>query len=440
MAFLGLKDVDSIGDSDQRPMSWRAGILNEYPNGDMPITGLSSLMNSREVVDDPQFHWWEKEFQDRSATVTDRYTNSSLTAGAQYAGSGAKGDVIYLKMAAADVKHFRPRHQVLMRVTDDYRVDVRGKVVSREDNGANSYIGVKLLEADDNSPTKSLVHCNNVMVVGNINPELSEFPEGVKYHPVKMYNLTQIFIEPLGLSRTAMRTTYRTGDMYTEDKREAIEYHGVDIEQAILWGIRDETTGENGHPERTTMGIVEWLRTWAPQNCDDFTLNSDYTGDKWEDGGMTWLDERLEIQFRHGADEKLMVAGSGVLLGINKLAKKYGNINLTPTTTEFGMKVMEWITPFGVIYIKRHPLFSYQATTRNMGIIIEPKHFVYRYIDDTFFCSDPNYLKGKAANAKGGFAFRDGIQEGFITECGFEFHFPKRHGILNGFNQDNILV
>uniref|UniRef100_A0A6M3J1C5 Putative capsid protein n=1 Tax=viral metagenome TaxID=1070528 RepID=A0A6M3J1C5_9ZZZZ len=439
MGWLGLKDVESIGDDAQRPYSWRGGLLMEYPNGDMPLTGLTALMTSREIVEDPQFYWWEKEFQDRSATVTAQHTLPSLLAASAYAGSGAAADILYLKMSSADVQHFRVRHQVAMRYTNDYRVEVRGKVISREDNGASSYIGVKLLEADDNSPDNSLVQCDNVIVIGNINPEFSEFPEGVKYHPSKVYNLTQIFIEPLGASRTALRTTYRTGDMYTEDKREAALYHGIDIEQALTWGIMTDGTGDNGHPERTTRGVVDFIKTYAPDNVDDYSLNADYMGKTWLEGGMDWLNEWLEIITRHG-DEKLVICGGQVILGLNRLAMEYGTIQLTPTTTEFGMRVKAWESPFGTFYFKVHPLFRSQTTLNGMALFLEPKHFVYRYIDDTFYCTDPNYLKAKAANAKGGFAFKDGIQEGFITECGLEFHFAKRHGILYGFNQDNRVV
>ena len=440
MSFLGLKDVDSLGDDDQRPYTWRAGMLMEYPDGDMPLTGLTALMNSREVTEDPQFYHWEKEFQERSGTVTGRYTDSSLVAGASYAGSGASADVLYFKMSSDDVQHFRPRHQVILQDASDYRVTVRGKVLSREDNGASSYIGVKLMEADDNSPDNSLVHCDSVQVVGNINPEFSEFPEGIKYHPTKVYNLTQIYIEPLGISRTALKTRYRTGDAFPEDKREALEYHAVDQEQNLIWGLKSEGIGDNGHPERTAMGFVEFANTYAPTNIDDFSLNTDYTGETWEDKGMEWLEERLEIFSRYSSEEFLVVCGGGVILGLNKLAKKYGTIQMTTTTTSFGMKVKTWESPFFTLHFKIHPLFRTNQTLRNMALFMRPKHMVWRYVDETFYCDDPNYLKDKSLNMKGGHAFKDGVQAGFITEGAYEFHFAKRHGILYGFNTDNVVV
>ena len=53
MAFLGMRGT---GDwvTDQRPKSWREGILHEYPNGMAPLTAITSKMKN-EKVDDPEF-------------------------------------------------------------------------------------------------------------------------------------------------------------------------------------------------------------------------------------------------------------------------------------------------------------------------------------------------------------------------------------------------
>ena len=42
MAIQGLRHTNTVV-QDGRPKNWRAGILMAYPNGDMPLTGLTSL-------------------------------------------------------------------------------------------------------------------------------------------------------------------------------------------------------------------------------------------------------------------------------------------------------------------------------------------------------------------------------------------------------------
>jgi len=174
----------------------------------------------------------------------------------------------------------------------------------------------------------------------------------------------------------------------------------------------------------------------AAANCDDFTLNPTYTGQTWAAGGEIWLKALLEQIFRYGAEEKLCLCGSGFLLGIDALAMAGGQVNLQPAQKIYGMQIREWITPFGSIYMKTHPLFSYDATTRNMGILLEPKELSYRYIDDTDF-----YGESTSKQHPEGYGNRrlDGTNEEYLTECGLEFGFPQKCAVLNGVGLPNVV-
>ena len=140
----------------------------------------------------------------------------------------------------------------------------------------------------------------------------------------------------------------------------------------------------------------------------------------------------LEVIFRYGAQEKLAFVGSGALLAIQRLAKTGGQIQLQPKTMAYGLKVLEWITPFGVIYMKTHPLFSYEVTNRGSMVILEPSALRYRFIDDTTFFAD-----GDKQNTGRGRI--DGTDEEYLTECGLEYHHPTKFGFLNGFGTDNAV-
>jgi hypothetical protein len=436
--FLGMRGT---GDwvADQRPMNWREQILYLYPNGSAPLTAILSMMGS-EAVDDPQFHWWTQEQTAVGGAVSGVFTLPDLSAA--YAGGGVVDDVLYVRITTTLANRIREGHQILLRDASDYRVDVVGKVTGVARGTLVSVLAVKLLEIDDNSPDHDLQNCDTFKIIGNINPEGGEMPDAIALNPTKVYNLTQIFRTPLSMTRTALKTKLRTPEQRAKAKAEALEMHSWEMELAFLWGIRTESIGDNGKPERTTMGVINFIRQYAAANCSDYTLDPTYAGQTWVQSGQTWLKNMLEQIFRYGAGEKLVLAGSGFLLGLDALVTEGvltggALVTLPVGAKAYGLEITQWITPFGRINIKTHPLFSYDATTRNMGVVLEPKELSYKYIDDTTF-----YGESSSKSHAEGYGQRrvDGINEEFLTEAGLEFGLAQKCGLLNGVGLDNNLA
>lgn len=431
--FLGMRGT---GDwvADQRPKNWRQQILKLYPNGSAPLTAMLSMMGSSSV-DDPEFNWWTQEQSAVSGAVAGVYTLADLSVA--YVNGGVTGDTLFIQITSVLGMRVRTGHQILLRDASDYRVDVVGKITDVTRGNVNTVLAVKLLEDDDNSADHDLSDCDNFKIIGNINPEGAEMPDAIALNPTKVYNFTQIFRTPLSMTRTALKTRLRTPNDYQKAKAEALEMHSWEMELAFLWGIRTENIGDNGKPERTTMGVINFIRQYAAANCDDYTLNTTYAGQAWTTGGETWLKNMLEQIFRYGSGEKLCLCGSGFLLGIDALAMASGQLNIMPGAKTYGMQIKEWVTPFGSIYMKTHPLFSHDATTRNMAIIIEPKELGYRYIDDTSFFGESN-----SKDHPSGYGQRriDGLNEEYLTECGLEFGLPQKCAVLNGVGLANTLI
>lgn len=424
MAFLGMR---GNGDwvTDQRPKNWREKILQLYPNGDAPLTAVLSMMKN-EATDDAEFNWWTKSLASQACTVTNVYKEAALANA--YTTSGIAGDIVYAQIATeALTKEFRAGHQVLLRNTANYEDDTNAKVISVVLNGASSYIACKLLQADPT--TTGLADCNRILVIGSINPEGGTMPQAIAYDPTKHYNFTQIFRTPLSITRTARKTKLRTGDQYREAKREALEIHSIEMEKAFLWGYKTENTGDNGKPERTTDGLITSVIANSG-NVSDFTSDSDFTDTSWLSGGEEWLDTQLETIFRYGSQDRMAFAGTTVILAINKLVKEFGNFDFTSSTKDYGIQVKSWVTPFGTIHIKVHPLFSYEVTNRTSMVIFDPADLRYRYIDDTTFYEDPD-KQNTGRNRI------DGTDEEYLTECGLEFHHYAKTGFLTGFGSDN---
>jgi len=86
--------------------------------------------------------------------------------------------------------------------------------------------------------------------------------------------------------------------------------------------------------------------------------------------------------------------------------------------------------------MKTHPLFSFDATTRNMMVIIEPKELEYKFITDTTFYGENSAKQHPEGYGHGRI---DGTEEEYLTECGLEFGFPTKCAVLNGVGLDNIV-
>lgn len=435
--------------SDERPLNWRQGVLRMYPNGDAPLTAILSKFRN-ESVNDPEFNWWTKSLETQlvdCALYTDVGLSKAYGSGAKNDTTGAAaGTMLYAKVAAADVVHFIPGQQVLLRNPEVAFVTVVGKVTAVVTNGASSYVAVYLLEADDNgygyNPRYSTYRswlfgawngsavndCTpTIQVAGSIHPEGGEMPGAVTYRPTKYSNYTQIFRSAVEITRTARKTALRTYDPYAEAKREALEYHSIDIERALLWGVKTERTGANGKPERTTMGYVTFMRTYAPNNVVDFKFDTTSTG-TWASLGYDWLNEKLEFLFRYGSTDKFVLCGNEALMGINALAKSNSSIYIEPGLSLYGMNVRRWVTPFGNLILKTHPLFNTDAVMRKALVIMELQNLRTRYIDDTMFKPDDRTNKGGTGQI-------DGTREEWLTELGLEFHFPETGMLLYNVGQ-----
>jgi len=427
-AFLGLK---STGDfvTDEMPENWREGVARFYPNGDAPLTALTSVMKSSQV-DSPELNWWDKMLPAQSCALRGNGINDDAALGTAYsAASGVLGTTVYANITEANSQQFKEGHQVKIIDADDYRMTTVGKVIQVHKNGNSSYLAIRLQQADQ----RDLATADTVSICGSVHSEGAPTPDAITYKPTKYEQHTQIFRNAVDLTRTAMKTHTRTGDVKLEAKLDALELHSIEMEKAFFWSVLSEIVGDNGKPERTMAGLIPLIMQYAPNNVKDYTLDTDFSGDTWVQSGEDFLDKMLEVIYRYGKDEKLCYLGSGAMLGITKLAKTYGNINLTPKSVLYGMNVIEWIPPGGgALYLKRHPLFSYDAVNRHSMVIIEPARLEFRYIDDTFYKADDTMRQGGQIGI-------DGILEEFLTEGCLQYHFMQCCGYLNGVGQDNSL-
>lgn len=501
-AVLGMRGT---GDwvPNQRPTNIRESILYLYPNGKAPLTAIMSKMTSSKV-DDPAFSWFTQVFNSINGNIaanngivgtfakgenvtvnlparpassfpgarsnpttgapmlgadrTSGYQPEELIGGlvtpnifdgtaeraAAVAGAGTAagfgGGVPYDPLYWAN--SIKVGHQVLLSSTTNPTISVNTKVIG-VDVGNNSTTELSVIILEDPPSGSTAGNYNYFSVIGNINPEGGHMPSPISLHPMQMHNYTQIFRTSLSITRTARETRTRTENQYAKMRREALEMHSIEMEQAFLFGTDSFRFGGNGHPERTTRGIVRYIQQWAPQNIFNFAnstfdaangvnVPSGYFNEQ-SNGmaiGQIWFNQVLEKIFRYGAEEKLMLCGNGAIMAINDLAFLGGAINIAPRERTWGLQIMNWVTPFGNVSFMSHPLFNEHPVWRNTILVLEPRELEYKYITDTTFYGE----NGRVHPEGYGRDRIDGSNEEFLTEAGLKFGMPLKCGILYNVN------
>jgi hypothetical protein len=256
--------------------------------------------------------------------------------------------------------------------------------------------------------------------------------------PVKHTNHTQIFRNAFSFTRTALKhpTDFDSSGVYKEKAKDNAIDHMVEMEKAFLWGVKGvQTVVVDGEslPERTTGGIRHFLEQWEAANSTyrggagaaAVTLNTDDNKRiiNFSTGSVSWkeFNDFLERAFRttnNRAFEKLILCGNGMLAAINTALENRAVTNKNfRSETVYGMNVTTWVTPFGTVHFKTHPLFNRSAAWRFDGLLLDVQNLRYRALND----SDTTLLKNRQANGQ------DRRKDEWLTEAGLEVRFPESH-------------
>lgn len=398
MAIQGLRDTSNFV-SNARPENWRQGLLLLYPNSaeaaKAPLTALTSLMKSRSV-DDPIYHWWEKSLDNRRLALS-----ADVLAGDVVLTVAAKAQTLKL----GDVLMFEQTGEICHVVADP----TIATSISVVRGIGNAGVGIAVAFAG--------VGINPyLLVVGSAFEEGSLAPTGITFDPTEQSNYTQIFRSTLEITRTASKTRLRTTDAVKEAKRECLEYISVDMERAFWFGKKDSTT-LNGKPARYTAGVKDQINSLAPGNMKTFAGPI----------GMDELESSMLDLFAYGSSEKLMLGGNKALSVLGAIVRKNASYQVFPNEEEYGMRVTRFVTPFGELVFKAHPLFTQSGSGTTGGTayngltasacILDMANIGYVHLtgDDLRYEAD--------LTAVG----LDGMKSGYIAECGMELHHAVTH-------------
>jgi hypothetical protein len=385
MATLGLLGTGTFS-TDERPKDYRTAILHLWPNGSAPLTALLSKL-PKERAEDPEFKIFEQETPEQTCTINEGsgYATGITTFTIDDAGS-------------TPTKQFTKNHILLNLRTDEVMRVTADQVVATS---------VTVERSSGSTAAAALNDNDTLIVIGKAYTEGDSIGTSVRRAPSVVTNYTQIFRTPLFITRTALKTRLRTKSQYMRSKREALEEHSIEMEKAFIFGEQAEATdATNGMVRRMTKGVKNYIST----NTNDFSGSV----------SETTIDTQLEAAFRFGSTEKLALCGSTTINVLNQLAKNKTTISVGPAETVYGMKLQQYVTPFGTLFLKMHPLFNQISSWRGVLLGLDLNNIRYRYIDDTSFLV---HRQSKGDDAR---------KDEFLTEAGVELAHEKTHFYWTG--------
>jgi len=351
-AVAGLRASADVG-TDERPKSFREMILFRNPKGSAPIFALTSRAKKKSVTD-PEFAWWDEPNGNVRLQVNGSHAAGVTTINVDSSDPDSTNADRNWGLAT----HLKPGDLLQVEKTES---DVMDNELLEVVSVASATSFTVLRGAAGSTPA-TISDDAWLTLMGSAYAEGTDAPQAVSRNPIKYYNYTQIFKNTYELSKTADKTTYRTGDLWSNDKKRKTFDHSRDIEWAILYGRRHETTGSNGKPKRYMGG----LRSFIPDSRTTI-FGSPVTV-------STFLDAIYRVfDYDTGAgDERIAFCGNLALNSLNKVIQADSNtdIQYDGVFEVYGMNFRRFITPQGSIFLKTHPLLNvHDKYSRSMFIL-----------------------------------------------------------------------
>jgi hypothetical protein len=167
---------------------------------------------------------------------------------------------------------------------------------------------------------------------------------GVSINPLMPYNICQIHRTPIDISRTEMQT-----DRYGEPSgalktrlRDANILHMEAKERAAIIGqLKNDTSASR----RTSRGILRYIQTHRANMTGVFTKQK--------------FDSFLKDVMYNGDGNYYLFASGTFLEALHQEVLSNSNMNITPATKQWGLKITEYASPFGDLKIVYHRVLSH---------------------------------------------------------------------------------
>ncbi len=249
---------------------------------------------------------------------------------------------------------------------------------------------------------------DGLFIIGNVNEENSGARNTNTTRASKQSNYTQIFKTTIAVTGTEKASKlYGGSDLAFQRAKKGTE-HALDIEKAMWFGEKKyDTSGTQGQPRRATGGVNEFI-----------VQSGAYTQNQ---GGVLTaptFNTFLREGFTYGNSTKMLFAGGLVIQALNEFSR--GQLNTKVGDTTYGVKISEWMTPFGTVNIVHNPLFTqdYAGT----AYLLDIECFKLRAMEGRDTTLRTNIQNNDV----------DGQVDEFLTEIGLERKQAPRHAKIFG--------
>lgn len=359
-----------------------------------PLTALLTSMRQKSAGDN-EFKWFNKGIRSQKTLIND-------------AGAYTAVDT-ELTVDAADI--FVPQDvvQVVDKTTGVFGEQMIITAVDTANNKITVIRGV--------GSTAAVIADDDILLrTGNAHSEGSDLPVPMSQKLVEYENYAQIFRHSARYTRSALSTTFRAGNQSKEVVKKRVEKtreHKREIEAALLWGQKARLNAGLENVRRTMDGMQAFL-----------DISTAAGNDHQQAAGGTLTEPEFEgflesKGFAFGGKEKWALCSPGTITVINDL--KRGAQRLENLVTEFGLNILRWESPHGVLNIVRHELFD-TGLYANAMLVFDPDHLELRHLEGaiTMFTTDV------------GEARFDRFEDSWLSEVGLQVAVPESLALLTG--------
>lgn len=341
-----------------------------------PLTVLTRKLNKKVAIN-PKYSWMEEASLNKVDAVGTGINSSATTLPAVDGSKFRAGDV---------VRNVNTGEQVLVTA------------VATND--------LTIVRAYGTTAAAAMTAADVLLIVGNANQEGATKRTLLSGNESEVFNYTQIFRTPFGVTGTNMSSEMYGGkDLKHVQMMAGIE-HNKELERQFVWGEKKEDTS-GSQPRRTTAGLNSFIAT---------NVTADGNGTLTE----TEFETFTRTGFRYGSSAKFLMAAPIYLSAISTWAK--GRLQIVSTDKTYGINVMQYLSPHGVINLVNAKIFSEVSAYAGYAFLVDMESVGYRYLADR----DTRLHTEIQANDE------DGRIDEYRTEAGFQLSQEKKNSVMKG--------
>ncbi len=353
MAVKGIFTSDS-GIQGDRKGDFASSLLQTEQGGQVPLLSLSAGMQSADASD-VVVTWFEENNLAGRVLITD---------------DNAAGDTV---LTAADSGEVTGGSVFMVETTGEYLY-----VESVAGNALTVTRGFAGTTAQAiNGATAGAPGYLAIQRIGTAFEEGSSRPDAIANLGFPRFNYMQTFRNSWDVTGTAKKIAHHTGDVVAKNKRDAAYLHAIDQERSMLFSRKAIGT-MNGKSFRVMDGIIPQLQS---------NVQSAGATTTWNDVDL-FLEQVFARNIKGQPNERVTMGGSQAIRVLNQVAKLNSMMNIESGEDKFGIRVMEWVTPFGTIKLIHHPLMSESPLWTKDLLLLHPgatrTRFLRRTMEDNY--------------------------------------------------------